>query len=77
MGSTHQTIYMPDIESLRIPFPPVDEQTEVIDAVWKRLHRTDGNVTRLEKQLSLLAERRQALITAAVIGELAIPGVPA
>ena len=34
-------------------------------------------VERLTKQIDLLAERRQALITAAVTGELEIPGVAA
>ncbi len=35
MGSTHKTIFMPDIQSLRIPLPPVDEQDEIVEAVWQ------------------------------------------
>ncbi|GLW98771.1 restriction endonuclease subunit S [Microtetraspora sp. NBRC 16547] len=30
-GSTHKTIYMPDIEQLRIPLPPVEEQRRIAD----------------------------------------------
>ena len=31
MGSTHRTIYFPDIESIRIPLPPVGEQERMLD----------------------------------------------
>ncbi|WP_404959600.1 restriction endonuclease subunit S [Streptomyces sp. 147326] len=30
-GSTHKTIYMPDIEQLRVPLPPLDEQRRIAD----------------------------------------------
>lgn len=30
-GSTHKTIYMPDIEQLRIPLPPIEEQRRIAD----------------------------------------------
>lgn len=70
MGSTHQTIYMPDIESIRVPLPPVSEQDAVVEAVWERLRPFDVGQDLLAKQIDLLHERRQALITAAVTGEL-------
>lgn len=70
MGSTHKTIYMPDIQSIRIPLPPVEEQDEIVEAVWRQLDR-DGHIEDLlTRQVDLLTERRQALITAAVTGEL-------
>ena len=70
MGSTHKTIYMPDIQSLRIPLPPVKEQDEIVEVAWRELDR-DGHVDDLlSRQIDLLTERRQALITAAVTGEL-------
>jgi len=70
MGSTHKTIYMPDIRSLRIPSPPVEVQDEIVEVVWGQLER-DGRVEDLlRRQIELLTERRQALITAAVTGEL-------
>lgn len=70
MGSTHKTIYMPDIQELGIPLPPLDEQDEIVEAVWRLIGR-DGHIEdSLSRQIELLAERRQALITAAVTGEL-------
>src|SRR6202011_4510067 len=40
MGSTHQTIYMPDIRSFRTPLPPLDEQDEIVE----RLDRMTGGL---------------------------------
>jgi type I restriction enzyme, S subunit len=73
-GSTHQTIYMPDIESIRIPLPPLEEQVRIVDAVWRTLGRIDEIASMHNRQIELLIEHRQTLITAAVTGQLEIPG---
>lgn len=70
MGSTHKTIYMPDIEAIRVPLPPVEEQDRLVTEVWERLRPIDATVAAIERQIGLLRERRQALITAAVTGQL-------
>lgn len=75
MGSTHKTIYMPDIRSIRIPLPPVKEQDEIVAAAWERLHPCEEAADQLARQIDLLREHRQALITAAVTGEMDVPGV--
>jgi type I restriction enzyme S subunit len=77
MGSTHQTIYMPDIESLLIPLPDLEEQDAIVERVWKGLREIANLEDRLSSQMHLLAERRQALITAAVTGQLELRGVSA
>ncbi len=77
MGSTHKTIYMPDIEGLRIPLPATDEQDRIVEAVWFRLRQIDAVREMFEQQLHLLVEHRQALIAAAVIGEMDVPEVAA
>lgn len=74
MGSTHRTIYMPDIEGLRVPLPPLHEQDQIVELVWSIWKLTDKTTSRLQRQIDLLTEHRQALITAAVTGELEIPG---
>lgn len=74
MGSTHKTIYMPDIESLRIPLPDLSEQDAIVDAVWARLRQSDTLMDRLTHQIGLLQERRAALITAGVLGGIALAG---
>jgi type I restriction enzyme, S subunit len=70
MGSTHQTIYMPDIEAIKVPLPSVSEQDEIVEAVWQRLSSFDVAEDLLRQQIKLVSEHRQALITAAVTGEL-------
>jgi type I restriction enzyme S subunit len=73
MGSTHQTIYMPDIRSIRIPLPPVNEQDEIVEVAWSRFGAMDKLITATERHIGLLEERRQALITVAVTGAMEIP----
>ena len=77
MGSTHKTIYMPDIRSLAIPLPLIEEQGEIVLAVWEQLEALGRAEDRIGEQVALLEQRRQALITGAVTGELVIPGVAA
>lgn len=72
MGSTHKTIYMPDIESLRVPLPPVEEQDLIVENVWYCIRPLDEAWDSLVAQIDLLRERRHALITAAVTGELEV-----
>lgn len=73
MGSTHKTIYMPDIESIKIPIPPADEQDSLVAAAYAEQRTLAECGELLDNQLALLQERRQALITAAVTGQLDIP----
>jgi type I restriction enzyme S subunit len=77
MGSTHQTIYVPDIQSIRVPVPPIEEQDSIVEWVWARLRHIDAAVDAINRQVELLNERREALITAAVTGQIEIPAVAA
>jgi len=77
IGSTHKTIYMPDIEGIRVPLPSLDEQDRVVSDVWMRLRPIDRAVDAIERHASLLRERRLALITAAVTGQLDVSKVAA
>jgi type I restriction enzyme, S subunit len=62
---------------IRIPLPPKAAQRHVVDELDAARERADVLVVRLVHQVSLLQEHRQALITAAVTGELEVPGVAA
>ena len=61
----------------RFPWPPLAEQREIVRRLDESGAKVEGMVERLTKQIDLLTERRQALITAAVTGELGIPGLAA
>ena len=62
---------------LRIVVPDVSVQREIARELEHERNSVRTVRLTLRAQLALLTERRQALITAAVTGELAIPGVPA
>ncbi|AUS81575.1 restriction endonuclease subunit S [Actinoalloteichus sp. AHMU CJ021] len=68
-GSTHLTIYVPDLQMMRIPLPSVQEQNEVVGRIRRQNRRIDLMIDRVRRQAELLSERRQALITAAVTGQ--------
>lgn len=73
-GGTKTQLSLDDIASLRVPYPERVAQRRVLDHLMASLDAIDGCVSRLRVQLELLAEHRQALITAAVTGEFAVPG---
>ncbi len=66
MGSTHQTIYMPDVGRFSTPIPPVSEQDQVVAFVRKQTARIDALVAKKERLIELLQEKRTARITRAV-----------
>jgi type I restriction enzyme S subunit len=69
MGSTHKTIYMPDIQSIRVPLPPLADQHEIVSQIRQSNEHLDPLVDAMLGQQALLRERRSALIAAAVSGE--------
>lgn len=75
MGSTHQTIYMPDVGAFSAPIPPLREQDQIVAVVRKETARIDGLVAKKERLIELLQEQRTALITHAVTKGLD-PNVP-
>lgn len=70
MGSTHQTIYMPDVARFVTPVPPLEEQDAIVDHIRRTLRGIDAGATALDAQIGKLREYRQALITAAVNGQV-------
>ncbi|MGW0858389.1 restriction endonuclease subunit S [Streptomyces sp. NPDC002690] len=59
-GSTHKTIYMPDIEQLRVPLPPLEEQRRIADFLDSEITRIDKLVAarcQMQKLLDLKRER--------------------
>jgi type I restriction enzyme S subunit len=59
------------------PVPPLDKQRRLASELLAELDRVRTLQAKLQHQIALLREHRQALITAAVTGELEVPGVAA
>ena len=78
MGSTHNTIYMPDIEALTVAAPPINEQVAIVRQTGERAARFEALIVEAQGAVALLTERRAALISAAVTGKIDVRGlVPA
>ena len=70
MGSTHQTIYMPDIRSFRTPLPPIEEQDQIIARLSSTIQVFRQSAKALNTSIDRLKEYRSALITAGVTGQI-------
>jgi type I restriction enzyme S subunit len=66
MGSTHQTIYMPDVGGFSGPIPPLDEQRRIVSVIRRETRKIDALLAKKERLIELLQEKRAALITRAV-----------
>ena len=66
MGSTHNTIYMPDIQALRFALPPTEEQVVITAFINRETTQIDALVAEQERLIELLKEKRQAVISHAV-----------
>lgn len=75
-GSTMDGLNMGTLAELALPLPPLEEQHEVLRALQRGSSGVDGGTVSLRLQLERLQEYRQALITAAVTGQLDIPDEP-
>jgi type I restriction enzyme, S subunit len=75
MGSTHQTIYMPDIGKFSTPIPTISEQDRIVDFIRWHTRRIDALIVKKEQLIELLQEKRTAHITRAVTRGLD-PNIP-
>ncbi|MDA1275255.1 MAG: restriction endonuclease subunit S [Verrucomicrobia bacterium] len=66
-------LYWDGFRDIRVPVPPLDEQKAIVAAIARERDRTAEFETALRQSITLLKERRAALITAAVTGALPIP----
>jgi type I restriction enzyme S subunit len=76
-GSTRMMINLDIVKAARIPHMRLDVQRAIAAQTEKSRDSTRHATEVLSRQISLLLERRQALITAAVTGQLDIPGAAA
>ncbi|MGW6355332.1 restriction endonuclease subunit S [Streptomyces sp. NPDC055092] len=68
VGTTNVTVFMPDLNAIKVPLPPLDEQEEIVQRIRAQTAQIDALAEKFDRQVNLLTERRQALITAAVTG---------
>jgi len=77
VGAGQPNISQQILRSIRIAVPSRSDQVRIANELLRDRRRGTEARTLLNRQIALLREHRQALITAAVTGELEIPGVAA
>lgn len=73
-GATLKTIGMPDVRRLTAAFPPLDQQARIVEHVFDARESISTSIEKSEAMLEILAERRTALISAAVTGKIDVRG---
>ena len=61
MGSTHQTIYMPDFGRFSTPVPPIREQDQIVAFIQKEAAVIDTLIAKIHRAIRHLKEFRTAL----------------
>lgn len=69
-GSTKGAITCEQLANLKVPCPPMREQTEIVERISRELLQTDALVRKVEHSIDLIREHRTALISAAVTGRI-------
>jgi type I restriction enzyme S subunit len=72
-GAAQKQFNISDAVNFFVPTPPIDKQEQLARFLDEQAKTLFLQVERIEKSLVLLREYRQALITAAVTGQLDIP----
>ena len=69
MGGGQPNISQDIIKKLSIPIPPIQEQQEIASYLDKRCAQIDASISKAQKEIELLQEYKQSLITEVVTGK--------
>ena len=70
VGGTKVQLALDDIRGLRVPTAPIDEQRRIAAHIDEQTAKIDALITETERFIELARERRAALVTAAVTGQI-------
>ena len=69
-GSTRQRIQLTQLKKFKLILPPFSECNEIAEFLEKQTTQFDELIAKSKAQITLLEEKRQALITATVTGKI-------
>jgi type I restriction enzyme S subunit len=72
MGSTHKTIYFPDLMAIRIPLPSRAEQKSATEEIAEAVSHARVTTDALQQSIARLDELKSSLVTAVMLGEIDI-----
>jgi len=70
--SVQPNISSEDIENIKIPLPPKNEQNQIIDTIRKQKLKIDFVISKARLQIGKLQEFRQSLILSTVTGKICV-----
>jgi len=69
-GSTHKTVYFPELLSFHVALPPVEEQTQIVRAIESRMALADAVESKSANGAGLFERLNQSILAKAFRGEL-------
>lgn len=69
--SSRLRLYAEELLALRTPVPPKTDQQEIVGRFARAAQKASSTIEALQRQIDVFTERRQAVITGAVTGQLA------
>lgn len=69
-GGTKVQLSLPDIRQFEVPLVPLDAQRNIVQRLDREIAKIDELIAKTERFIELTQERRAALITAAVTGQI-------
>jgi len=66
----HPHLNCGNVKDVALPVPPIAEQLAIVQFAEKESQRISALITKTDHSITLLKERRSALITAAVTGQI-------
>ncbi len=69
-GGTKGALTCEAVAALNVPLPPLNDQREIVAHIASETRKLDALMVTTERTISLLKERRAALISAAVTGQI-------
>lgn len=74
-GALHPHLNCGNVKDIFVPLPPFNEQAQIVSSIAQRCAEFDELVCEAETAITLLQERRSALISAAVTGKIDVRGL--
>ncbi len=73
--ATVESIEMPDLASMLLPFPPLVEQQSILNLIDKERSLTNQAISRAQREIELIQEYRTRLIADVVTGRVDVRGL--
>lgn len=74
-GAMHPHLNCGEIKFVEVPLPPLSEQEDINAHICETTNQFDALTTEAQRAITLLQERRTALISAAVSGKIKVTGI--